>query len=167
MDRYGTYDGFVEYHTTRGRVIPPTWTEEAVEAALLIGSEFIDARYGASYSGQKAGGREQVRLWPRINAYDVEGEALPSDAVPVEVENATYEAAWRQRENPGSLIIDYTPGKYKRASVHGAVSVEYASFSYASDAQPQFMVIDGIIAPVLSTVGSGSFSPLSGAITRV
>lgn len=164
MDRYGTTAGFRDYHEARGNDVPVSWTDDVIEAGLLVGSEFIDGRYGSSYPGLKVGGREQVRLWPRYGGYDANGDPIDSDEIPVEVVNATYEATYIQRQNPGSLVVNYTPGKYKRASVVGAVSVEYAQFNYASDAQPQFATIDMIIAPLLAN--GSNFSPLSGATSR-
>lgn len=164
MDRYGTAEGFRSYCEARGKTVPASWTDDVISEGLLVASEFVDGRYGSSYPGNKAGGRSQARLWPRIGASDVNGDPIAFDEIPLEVENATYEATFIHRTTPGSLYVNFTPNKYKQASVTGAVSVTYATFNYASEAQPQFATIDAIIAPVLS--GDTDFSPLSGPTTR-
>lgn len=160
---YGTNDGFATYHMARGRTVA-IYNPADVTAARLVASEWIDARYRSSFAGTKLGQRGQVREWPRVGAVDINSYAIPSDSVPVEIENATYEAAYRQLVTSGSLSVDWTPNVYKRASVDGAVSVEYASFADASDVQTRFKVIDEILAPILT--GCGSASPLSGGTYR-
>lgn len=162
---YGTAAGYEAYHLERDNDIPADSAEDEINAALLVASEWIDAIYGLQFPGLKVGMRSQVREWPRTGAYDRYGYVVASDAVPREIEQATYEAAWRQLVSPGSLTLDYTPGKYKRASVDGAVSVEFANFSSAADFQKQFPIIDRIISPLL--VGAGGYSPLTGDAVRV
>lgn len=165
-DAYGTNDGFTAYHTARGRAVQISDLDDAqITAARLVGSEFIDGRYAGAFPGLKVGMRAQVREWPRQGGSDRDGYNITSDTVPTEVENATYEAALRDAVQPGSLQIDWTPNEFKRVSVDGAVSVEYSTFTSPDDAQTQFIVIDRILAPVLT--GSGNVSMLSGAISRV
>lgn len=164
MPDYGTVAGYQAYHTARGRNVDDQDDDE-IEAAKLVASEWIDARYLNQFGGWKVGQRAQVRQWPRTSAVDRDGFAIASDVPPVEIENATYEATYRQMIAPGSLSIDWTPNKYVRASVDGAVSVEYRQYTEWSDVQTRFVVIDEILAPIL-TGGYGA-SSLSGAATRV
>lgn len=167
-DFYGTAAGFIAYHTARGRATAiADFDDPEIEAALLIASEWLDGKYFVNFSGYKTGQRDQIREWPRYGTFDNEGFSLPSDAVPREVENATYEAALTQLVSPGSLSVTFTPGKYKSARVEGAVSVEFAQFSSAFDIQTQFPIIDAILAPILSGYGSNAFSAMSGAGVRV
>lgn len=167
---YGNAVDFAAYHVARGRNVvvgngEGEWTTASVNAALLVASEWLDARYGPMFSGYKSGLREQIRQWPRIGAWDIDEQVISDDVIPIEVLNATYEAAYRERTASGSLSIDWTPGQYKRVAVSGAVSVEYAQFSAATDVQSQFQVIDEIIAPLLT--GTGNRSGLSGPAVRV
>lgn len=167
-DYYGTVAGFKAYHSERGRAtLIADFDDPEIEAALLIASEWLDGRYFASFAGFKTGGRDQVRQWPRYNTFDNEDHSLPSDAVPREVEQATYEATLVQLVTPGSFNVSYTPNKYKMARVEGAVSVEFAQFSSAYDIQTQLPVIDQILAPIMSGYGNGNFSGFSGAGVRV
>jgi hypothetical protein len=165
MDQYGTLSGFRFYHTARDRDTS-IYDDTKVEAAKLVASEWLDGRYRSSFPGIKVGMRSQVREWPRNGGVDRDGYAIPAASVPTEVENAVYEATLRQLANPGSLNVDWTPPRYKSASVAGAVSVSYASFSSAADVQTRFSVIDDILAPILTGNG-GDASPLSGSINRV
>lgn len=165
-----TVTGFTAYHEVRGQEIPGTWDEAYIEATLLVGSEWIDRTYGALFVGSKTGGFLQDRQWPRINAMVVEGiniYTFPNDTIPELVINAVYEAAWRQANNPGSLLVDYTPGKYKSVSIDGAVSVDYAQFTSAYDIQKTFPAIDQILWPLFDPTASGSFSSYSGDVARV
>lgn len=164
-----TFDGFVEYHEARGREIPDTWDEQLVNSALLVASEWIDGTYEKSFVGYKTGGFDQERSWPRSSAITNtwDNHVIPSDVVPTQVINAVYEAAFRQATSPGSLLVDYTPGKYKKVAIEGALSVEYASFNFASDVQTTYPVIDQILADLLDANLSANFSAFSGSITRV
>lgn len=162
---YGTAAGFRAYHIARGNDVPAEAADdETVEEWLLVSSEWLDARYQSSFPGLKVGMRDQVREWPRNSAFDIYGYAILSTSVPREVINATYEAALRESASPGSLSVDYTPSKYKRASVDGAVSVEFAGFNSAWDAQKQIPIVDQILYPILT--GSGNVSALSGDVVR-
>lgn len=166
-DFYGTIERFKSYFEARNKEVPATWDDDDIEAALLVASEWLDAVYGPQFSGTKVGQRDQIREQPRNAQFDVYGYYIDSASVPREVENATYEAAFRQVSNPGSLSLDYTPSKYKRVSIDGAISVEYSGFTYASDIQTQFRIIDQILAPILTGSGNGEFASFSGRIVRV
>lgn len=165
---YGTKEGFVAYHTARGREVPALWDDEVIQAALLVGSEWIDHIYGNLFIGYPTGGYDQARQWPRTTALteNIYPQKVFTDSeIPDAVVNAAYEAAWRQATTPGSLMVDYTPGKYKRVSVEGAISVDYAQFTSSSDVQIQIGAIDNLLWPLLKK--QGNFSNLSGGSNRV
>lgn len=169
-DFYGTVAGYKTYHNARGRsLVIADQDDNEIQAALLVASEWIDARYRSvwiSTGTTKVGMRAQIREWPRYAFVDAYGYAVPSDSVPIEVENATYEVALREVNVPGSLSQDYTPPKYKSASVDGAVSVTYNTGVDASDLQVEIPVIDGILAPLLGFEGAGNLSAMSGRVVR-
>lgn len=166
MTFYGTAEGFRDYHTARGRDVTDYADDALVEAALLVASEWIDAVYfPPSWPYYKTGGSAQVRHWPAIGVIDGYGYAVPKDTVPYQVEHATYEAALRHLQSPDALSPDYTPNKYKRVSIHGSVSVDYAKTDQAFDVQSQYPIIDLILESLLG--GGGRMSALSGAVARV
>lgn len=160
---YGTVSGYKAYHEARGHVISDQDDDE-ITVSLLVASEWLDGRYFVGFAGEKVGGRGQIFQWPRYGTFDTENNPLDYETVPREVENATYEAALKQLQTPGSLSVDFTPGRYKSARVEGAVAVQYASFSSAFDVQTQFSVIDAILAPIMN---NNQFSPASGPAFRV
>src|SRR5882757_4021964 len=149
-DIYGTAAGFRLYHIARGRSVINYTDDVELNAALLVSSEWVDAKFRVSFGGTKVGQRAQIREWPRNGAMDRDCYSIPADSVPVEANNATYEAALREFNSPGALSVDWTPNKYKRVSVDGAISAEYANFGAASDIQTEFAIIEQIIAPILT-----------------
>lgn len=167
---YGTATAFKTYHQERGNDVPGTWTDETVDAALLVASDWIDGIYGPSFIGYKTDGFLQSREWPRSDA--VVTTSIPhyiydSAVIPDRVKNATYEAAYRHLVTPGSLLVDYTPGKYKSVTIEGALSVDYIQFNSAADTQIQIRAVDNLLWPLLDASSMGYGSSLSGGVSRV
>lgn len=157
MDHYGTPQGLRDYCTLRGIALPADMLDdEEAEIALRVGSEFVDYGYSDLFGGTKTGERAQVREWPRRQAYDVDQYLIGENTIPREIESATYEAAAIHARNPGSLSVDYTPSKYRSVSVDGAVSVEFAQFNDAIEAQPQYLAIRRALGPILTRYPRGS-----------
>ncbi len=149
MTAYGTLVGVDAYHAARGNT---TWTGEdaAKDIARLRGSEYIDQAFRSAFPGFKTDLRDQLREWPRSDAYDIEGNYLDSDTVPDEVLNACYEASLRELVSPGSLLPDYTPsGQQKRVKVD-VIEVEFTAPHGVSSVLPIITIIRGILAPVLT-----------------
>lgn len=167
MDAYGTDAGFVAYHTARGRAATvAAYDDDEIAPARLVASEKLDSDWRSLFPGIRTGGQAQVREWPRTGGVDIYGYGIPGDAVPVLVENATYELTLVQLQSPGSLTISFTPSKYKRVSVDGAVSAEYVTGISAVDMQTDFKIVGDILAPLFS-MGGSDMSPLSGGVCRV
>lgn len=168
---YGSAAGFISYHEARGRDVSPTWDDDAIEAALLLSSEWVDGIYGSSFVGHKTAGFLQELEWPRtsatVKATGPWGEyyIFPDSVIPDRVINATYEAAFKQLTTPGSLQVDYTPSRYKSVAIDGAIDVEYVQFSSSHDVQTQFAAIDTILWPLLDTSAYGRTSVASGKVT--
>lgn len=162
MSYYGNTSDAAAYHAARGNSEWADLDEEAAEAALLRGSDYVDQRYrerlasgrwASRFPGERAGGRAQAREWPRVNAVDYEGNEIPDDEAPIEVVNATYEAALREAILPGSLSPDYTPSELATKEKVGPIEVQYATGqgegSKDIPTRPVISVIDEILAPVL------------------
>ena len=163
---YGSAVGFETYHTARGRTVPDSWTDAYIEAALLVASEYIDQKYGNRFFGFPTGGYTQEREWPRTLAYT---DTYPvyvfaADEIPTEVVDATYEAAFREATEQGSLTVDFTPSKYSSVSVTGAVSVNYDTTLKVGDVQKQIYNIEAILKPLFDP--NYSPSSLSGDVVR-
>ena len=165
-DFYGNTAHFRAYIDSRNYDIPNTTTDPDIEAALLVASEWLDNTYRSYFRSLKTGGRAQIREWPRIGIVDMYGYPIGNNEIPREIIQATYELTIRQIKIPGSLTVDYTPGKYSQVAVSGAVSVTYASFNSAYDVQTQMPIIDSILAALLFDDGQ-KLSGLSGDAVRV
>lgn len=161
---YGDAAGFVTYHESRGRTIPITWDDAYISAALLVASEWIDATYGPSFIGYKTDGFEQEREWPRIAAIvdSIPRFVIEDDQIPDRIAKATYEAAFREATIAGSLVKDFTPGKYTSVKIEGALSVDYRQFNYASEIQTQINQVESWLAPLIDVSSGASESSLSG-----
>lgn len=162
MPAYGTLTAANTYHQDRGNV---TWTgaDAAKQAALLRASDYVDSLsqrlvtpgvYEQVFGGVRTGGRGQARVWPRTGAYDSDGNLIPSDTVPVEVEYATYEAALRELTAPGSLAPDYVPASAVKREKVDVLEVEYATAVTAGGVSPTSPVIAAVWAYLAPLIGA-------------
>lgn len=169
MAKYSTVTeaGFITYNEERGRTIPGTADTDDINSALLVASEWIDNTYGDLFVGQKTAGFLQDREWPRTGAAVNDpryGYAFSDSEIPQRVNEAVYEAAWRQLISPGSLLVDYTPRKYKSVDIDGAIAVEYTQFSSSAEIQTTYPIIDQLLGPLLRD--EATYSSYSGASVR-
>lgn len=149
-ESYASVSDAASYATAHGLTFPAS-PEAPAEQALRRATTFIDATYRASFPGARTNGRSQALQWPRVDAYDREGEEIASDEIPAEIISATIEAAVREMAAPGSLSPDVTPGKVKKSAKVGDIAVEYAVMSgTAMEQRPVATVIDDILSGLLS-----------------
>lgn len=162
MSFYGNLIDAAAYHLARGNAAWAAAASDAIrEAALTRGTDYIDGRYRhrfttgrweSMFPGERTAGRAQDREWPRTGAADYDGNELPDDAAPIEVEHATYEAALRELVTPGSLSPDYVPAQLVKRRKVGPIEREF--FEPKGEAgdtpnRPVIPAIDEIIAPVV------------------
>lgn len=154
-ESYVSVSDCAAYAAARGLTFPAS-PEATAEQALRRATTWLDGRYRSRFPGSRTNGRGQALEWPRSGAYDAESNEIASSEVPVEIVNATIEAAVREMAAPGSLSPDVIPGKVKkRVRVEGAVEVEYAVGSgSAYEQRPVVAVIDGILASLLGVASS-------------
>lgn len=131
-------------------------------AALIRATAAIDARYGASFPGYRTAGRDQGLQWPRAAAYDIGGWLIADDEIPIEIINATIEAAVRELASPNSMLPDLERGGRIQSLQAGSVGITYES---SASAQTSFTLIDGILENILSGMG-GSGGGLFGTAVR-
>lgn len=162
MAAYGTLAAADAYHQDRGNT---TWTgtDAAKQAALLRASDYVDSLsqrqvspgvYEQVFGGVRTGGRAQARVWPRTGAYDSDGNLLPSDTVPVEVEYAVYEASLREITVPGSLAPDYVPATAVKREKVDVLEVEYATGTVVGGVSPTSPVIASVWAYLAGLIGA-------------
>lgn len=157
MSFYGTTAAADTYHAARGNIKWAALTQEKREASLVVGSDFVDSTYASRAQGTRTGGRAQERAWPRTGIV-VEGEALPPDDVPLEVEHATYEAAYL---NGTGVKLNYDgpalQGAITKKRVKGGpaeVETEYATVAQAD--RPNFTKIDDLMYALMARGNSGA-----------
>ncbi|WP_115560020.1 DnaT-like ssDNA-binding protein [Xanthomonas arboricola] len=157
---YGTLEGADAYHLARGNTDWSAGSEQARTAALVRGTDYIDGRYRilmpsgrwqSMFPGVRTDGRGQPNEWPRTGAVDYDGNPIPGDSVPGEVERATYEAALRELARPGSLSPDFVATETVTREKVGPIEVSYADGGVAGQPanRPVVPAIDEILAPLL------------------
>lgn len=163
MSFYGSVAAADAYHLARGNT---GWsgTDAEKEAALLRGSEYIDQQYRSRFPGWPTDQRDQVLEWPRNWAFDIYENDIPSNEVPREVEQASYEAALRELTDPGSLQPDWNPGSQNRRVKVDVIEVESSAVYGPQSVLPVVNIIRGIIAPVLT---GPAMSSIGGRTARV
>lgn len=141
------------YALTRGLAFDQATSMQ--EAAIVRATAYIDARYGARFPGSKLKSRDQSLRWPRWDALDAEGVLIKSDEVPVEIKNATCEAAVRELALPGVLQPDYERGGQIKSLQAGSVQVVYAD-----GATPETVMtsIDNALAGILAPRRAGAIT---------
>lgn len=160
MAGYGTNAAAQAYWDAAGYVVPDETNDAQITAARQRGSLAID-RYEARFSGTRTGGFAQERAWPRTEASTYYGEAIPSDMVPVAIENASYEAAWLELGTPGILSPVVTANSTVKREKVGQLEVEYAASSSTSMediiamATPVVTLIEGLLWPFLCPIVPG------------
>jgi len=102
------------------------------------------------WDGEMTCGRGlQGLAWPRAGVEDCNGDDIPDDEVPIEVQQATYIAALAELESPGVLAPVITPGKQKKS-----VKVDVIAESYMTPVEQGITNVDPVAAlrPVLTAV---------------
>lgn len=148
MAGYGDDPGFAAWLTMKGRTLPGSAPAPAVLRER--GSSYVDALYYDRFPGVPTGGAEQERQWPRTDAVDRWGEALASDTVPQRVIEASYEAAWIEGTNAGSLSSTYTPGAQKILSE--VKNIKWTVVGGKGDDTRMVLVssdVEGLLGPLL------------------
>ena len=150
-DSYVSVTDCEAYATARGMTFSASPADDA-EAALRRATAWVDGSFRARFPGRRRNGRGQALEWPRIGAEDQEGNAIADNEIPVEIVQATCEAAIRELAAPGALSPDVVMAQtLKSASVDGAVSVTYAGGGGVDGQRPIATVIDDILSSLIGS----------------
>jgi hypothetical protein len=144
------------YHLARANAPWAAANEAEKSSALIRGTAWLDGTFRARWPGYKTGRRAQALDWPRVEAWDQEGEPILSAEIPAEVVAACCEAALRELTAPGSLSPDVTPGTAKvLTSVKGITWTPLRSSADASDMAPTLLAVNAALSGLLA-YGGGS-----------
>jgi hypothetical protein len=155
MAAYGTDAACAAYHLERGNT---AWADAAASpdtvrlAAQVAASDYVDS-FRRRFPGAKTDGRSQTREWPRTNAVDSEGSEIATDEVPIEIEQATYEAALLIVQGVSLTPTEAAGGTIGRKRVK-AGPVETETEYKTPSSQPRFQKIMNILEPVLTAGGA-------------
>ena len=141
---YVTEDEADSYFEDRGIT---EWTGNTKEESLVRATAVLDARYRGRFTGYKTLGRGQALEWPGTAAVDAEGYEIPSDEIPTEIKQATFELALRELNETGSTLPDLERGGDIRRLAAGSVEIEYGSMATP---QTDFQLVDGILSSLLN-----------------
>ena len=148
MSGYGSDQGFTEWAAENGY---STSTGDLTVAQLRQrASDYLDGLYGAGFRGEPAGGIDQERAWPRINATAWKTH-VAADVVPRNVIIASYHAAIQEALKPGSLsIAAANSGALKRKKID-TLEKEYfeGSGNAVTDNTLRLSAVEGLLAPFL------------------
>lgn len=125
-------------------------TDLQVEQALRRGTAYVDATYGALFTGARVKGRDQALEWPRAGASDYSGVTVGSTSVPAEILNGTGEAALR--ELAARLNPDLKPG----GGVVRRVKAASVEVEFAPGAGPNVKTYPAIDAALARLIGQRS-----------
>ena len=108
-----------------------TKTDAELEAALRIGTIFIDGRgrdkrndLARWWPGTRVTGA-QALVWPRTAATFTDGTSIANDSVPVQIKRATMESASYEAINPGSLHDLIISSQSIKKEKVGDLEIEY------------------------------------------
>lgn len=134
------------YHSNRGNAAWASLASDTVrEQCLRKATEYMQATYRQRWQGLRVL-TTQALDWPRYDV-EVDGYAVASDIVPVEVQRACADLALKA--STADLLADLTQGvKSKKV---GPIEVTYDENSSRSK---QYLSIDRMLAPYLATNGS-------------
>ena len=122
--------------------------DTTTDGAILRGSLWLSSF--PEWDGEMTCGRGlQGLAWPRSGVEDCNGDDIPDNEVPLEVQHATYIAALAELESPGILSPVITTGKQKKS-----VKVDVIAEAYMTPVEQGLTSVDPVAAlrPVLTTV---------------
>jgi hypothetical protein len=139
-----------------------------LEAAIIRATEWLDRHYdfqGARVVVGDSGSPSvlpQALAWPREGATHSDGIAVPSDAVPVEVQNATAELALVSLAVP--LDPESTDGRVSRRDESiGSVRIAEDFASAGTTGAPEIPIVTSILRPLLAAGSSFGSATLNRA----
>ena len=150
---YGSLAEAETYHANRNRSEWAAADPQEQTAALEMASTYLDSLYEPRYVGERAGGVEQSLGWPRVGQR-VTALGLSDETVPLLIQSASYELAYYELTNPGSLFRVFDPTTAVKRETVGPITTEYAlpnSESPASAFQVKIGFVEGMIEPLLKS----------------
>lgn len=129
------------YYLVRANAAWAALTNEAKEAALILGTDFIEATYSQSWLGDIVS-PDQPLSWPRVGVR-INGYAIQPNVVPDKVKQAAIEMALRASAGEPLIIDEGQRVTEERVDV---LTVKYAEFS---DPTLRYPYVNRLLTPYL------------------
>lgn len=167
-DSYASLADANAYFTARG-VTAWTGTDDAKEAALRRATTYLDNQYRGRWVGVRYV-ETQALAWPRVDGsggaegratcplYDVDGFVIAYDAIPMQIKNATIEAALLIVGGSSLEPVLEHGGQIK--SVGKSVGPLRKDIVYQDGASPvdRYVVIEGLLRGLVKSTPGASVS---------
>ena len=128
-------------------------TTDSKERACRLAAVYLDGTYGGVLPGVRLK-QGQTRLWPREEAYDLEGYKLEDYTVPASWLDANKEIALRfvQGDNPLADVTESAVVASETSSV-GPISTSVTYLGGKSSVK-KYAVVNKLLAPLIGYVGT-------------
>lgn len=152
---YGTVAAFVLYWADRGTDYSDT-DAELIQQALIRASDYIDSRFSARFKGLRLV-EGQALAWPRKYAFDGEGYALATDAVPARVKYACFQYAKRAMTKDLQPDPTANPNVVQESKTIGPIhtSVTYSGNATATKVLP-WPAADALLMELVRDAGGST-----------
>lgn len=127
-------------------------SDAAKEGAAREASQYLDAIYGAYYRGTRDS-YDQGLLWPRSDALDDAGDALPD--LPPQIVSAACELAARAVSAPLIKDAENANGIKRKRAKAGPAETE-TEYSGSAMTEPRYGAVGQMLAPVLNGAQPGA-----------
>jgi hypothetical protein len=123
--------------------------DTVTDAAIMRGSAWLSS-FPEWDGSMKCGRGNQGLAWPRTGVTDCNGDTVPDDSVPIEVQHSTYHASMAEITSPGVLTPTITPGQQTKRVKVDVIEQEFMT--------PQDQGVKGsadpveTLRPVLTTI---------------
>lgn len=139
------------YHEKRGLIAWLDLDTAAKSAALIKATDYIESEYGSRFKGEIVSSTQSL-CWPRSGAY-IGGVSIASNIVPVPVQKACAELAWRATTDELSPDVGRTEVSVKVDSIQ-------IDYDPSGPVKPNFNAVDALLSTLLTSVGGAAMVKL-------
>ena len=129
-------------------------TAEQIESGLIRATMVLDANFLSRYPGDRAV-TGQALEWPRSKAHYIDGEAIPSNVVPKEVELGTLEMFYLTLAGNNPQPVIPAGGNLREERVRVDVIEEHKKYQVQSGIQRDtFTAVEDALARITGGISS-------------
>lgn len=118
---YGDLVAFKAWADDRGQAYGD---DQTLSAAIIRGTDAIERAGAGRWVGTKASASQRL-AWPRSDVVDDDGNDVPDNAIPWQIQYASFHAAVVESESPGALSPPLQSTSVIKREKVGQLEVEY------------------------------------------